>query len=258
MHVLGFVSDAESSLAGVVDALADRLEASGRVAVVSAGDVERARTTVTMDSDACRVTGPGQSLNDVLDDLAREHAYALVVGYPDARIPTVVVGDVEARDSVVSVDTLDGLKIAELAELIESQEPHESLASLVASVKRTEAAEYSGAIATFTGRVRAKEHPDDDRTTSLTFEKYAGVAETRLNALREELEAREGILEVRLHHRTGTIPDGEDIVFVVVLAGHRREAFETVEDGIDRLKEEVPIFKKEVTVGEEFWVHDRP
>jgi len=42
---------------------------------------------------------------------------------------------------------------------------------------------------------------------------------------------------------------------VVVLAGHRREAFETVEDGIDRLKAEVPLFKKEVTVSGEFWAH---
>ncbi|PSP53856.1 molybdopterin synthase, partial [Halobacteriales archaeon QH_7_68_42] len=51
---------------------------------------------------------------------------------------------------------------------------------------------------------------------------------------------------------------GEDIVFVVVLAGHRREAFRTVEDGIDRLKDEVPLFKKEVTVEETFWSHERP
>ena len=53
------------------------------------------------------------------------------------------------------------------------------------------------------------------------------------------------------------IEDGEDIVFVVVLAGHREEAFRTVEDGINRLKDEVPIFKKETTVEDEFWVHDR-
>jgi molybdopterin synthase catalytic subunit len=45
---------------------------------------------------------------------------------------------------------------------------------------------------------------------------------------------------------------------VVVLAGHRGEAFRTVEDGIDRLKDEVPLFKKEVTVEEEFWRHERP
>jgi len=56
--------------------------------------------------------------------------------------------------------------------------------------------------------------------------------------------------------KTGVVDAGEDIVFVVVLAGHRKEAFETVEDGIDRLKEEVPLFKKEVTVDETFWAHE--
>lgn len=60
-----------------------------------------------------------------------------------------------------------------------------------------------------------------------------------------------------MHHRTGVIEYGEDIVFVVVLAGHRGEAFQTVEDGINRLKDEVPIFKKEVTTDEQFWVHDQ-
>ena len=72
-----------------------------------------------------------------------------------------------------------------------------------------------------------------------------------------DLEARDGVHAVRLHHQTGVVEAGEDIVFVVVLAGHREEAFETVSDGIDRLKAEVPLFKKEVTVEEAFWVHER-
>lgn len=258
MQVLGFVAGPDSTVSAVVDEVAGRLESRGQVAVVTAGDVESARTRVTLDAGAYRATGDGRDLGAVLDDLARDHDYALVEGFPDARLPTVAVGDVDIEGALVTTTSSSELDVDDLAEQIESVESHESLESLVAAVKRTESAEFSGAIATFTGRVRAKEHPDDDPTTSLTFEKYEGVAEDRLAALREELEARDGVLEVRMHHRTGTIPYGEDIVFVVVLAGHRREAFETVEDGIDRLKEEVPIFKKEVTVGDEFWVHDRP
>ncbi|MFC6724850.1 molybdopterin synthase, partial [Halobium palmae] len=115
----------------------------------------------------------------------------------------------------------------------------------------------AGAIATFTGRVRAKDGDDDPRTTALEFETYEGVADDRMDAIRADLTDREGVEEVLLHHRTGVVPDGEDIVFVVVLAGHREEAFRAVEDGINRLKDEVPIFKKETTVEDEFWVHDR-
>ena len=94
-------------------------------------------------------------------------------------------------------------------------------------------------------------------TEYLEFERYDDVAAERMAALRSDLEARDGVYAVTTHHRTGVVEAGEHIVHVVVLAGHRGEAFETVSDGIDRLKEEVPLFKREVTVDEEFWVHDR-
>jgi len=64
--------------------------------------------------------------------------------------------------------------------------------------------------------------------------------------------------EVATHHETGVVEAEEDAVHVIVLAGHRQEAFRAVEDGINRLKDEVPVFKKEVTEDGEFWVHDRP
>lgn len=258
MQVLGFVAGPESSVSGLVEDVAGRLEERGRVAVVSTGAVEGARTSVTLDGDAYLVRGTGRDLDAVLDDLAREHDYALVSGFPDARLPTIAVGEADVQDPLVHVSDAGSLAIDDTLDHIESVDAHESLSSLVARVKSSDVAQYAGAIATFTGRVRAKEHPEDDPTTSLTFEKYDGVAEERLGGLETELESRDGVLAVELHHRTGTIPYGDDIVFVVVLAGHRREAFETVSDGIDRLKEEVPIFKKEVTVGDEFWVHDRP
>ena len=118
-------------------------------------------------------------------------------------------------------------------------------------------ADRAGAIATFTGRVRERDGEDDDATRYLEFEKYDGVAERTMRTIESELEARSGVLDVRLHHRTGRVEAGEDIVFTVVLAGHREEAFRAVEDGIDRLKDEVPLFKKEVTESETFWVHQR-
>jgi len=123
-------------------------------------------------------------------------------------------------------------------------------------VKASPRADRSGAIATFTGRVRARDAKDDAPTEYLEFEMYDGVAQRTMRTIESELQERDGVLEVAMHHRQGVIPDGEDIVFVVVLAGHREEAFETVRDGINRLKDEVPIFKKEVTAEETFWVHE--
>ncbi len=256
MQVIGI---APASADGVATAVADRLAERGRVGVVEPGTADApAHTTYEIGADGWGAAGSGGSLDDALDRLAADHDYAVVRGFPDARLPRLAIGDPDCRGEVVyrAASAADvGLNDAVAA--VEDAEPYETLGSLVARAKRSPDAEYAGAIATFTGRVRARERPDDDPTDRLEFEAYDGVADERLAALREELESRDGVHEVLMHHRTGVIEYGEDIVFVVVLAGHREEAFRTVEDGIDRLKAEVPIFKKEVTIGDEFWVHDR-
>ncbi|QLG61185.1 molybdopterin synthase [Halorarum salinum] len=245
----------------VLDSLAARLD--GRVATVRHGDVapdlgpEDAEIRLGEDG-SWHATGTGDTFEALLDRLAPEYDYALVAGFSRLRLPTVVVGDESVPGEVVErVDEIGDLDLDALAPRIDDVEPHVTLETLVRRVKSHPDAERSGAIATFTGRVRAKDAPDDDRTTHLAFEKYEGVAEERLVAIERELAEREGVFAVATHHRVGVVEDGEDIVFVVVLAGHRTEAFRTVEDGIDRLKDKVPIFKKETTTDEEFWVHER-
>jgi molybdopterin synthase catalytic subunit len=218
-------------------------------------------------ADGWTASGRDRSVPDLLDDLAPDYDYALLVGVPEADVPQVVVGDSAGDEASAESPSGEPLLEAEAAAdvdpaavraRLDATEPYETLESLVAEAKRSDDAPYSGAIATFTGRVRAKDSPDDEPTEFLEFEKYEGVADDRMAAISAELEEREGVYEVVMHHRTGVIEYGQDIVFVVVLAGHREEAFRTVEDGIDRLKDEVPIFKKEVTTDEQFWVHERP
>ena len=205
--------------------------------------------------------GRGTSLSELLDELAPEYDFVLVAGVTGARIPTVVLGDgkpaVTDDHVVLTAESPDDVDLGALVERLDDFEPHVTLEELVQRAKASPRAERAGAIATFTGRVRAKDHPEDSRTEQLVFEKYDGVAERRLAEIEAELTERDGVYEVLLFHRVGVIDDGEDIVFVVVLAGHREEAFRTVEDGINRLKAEVPIFKKETTTDEEFWIHER-
>jgi len=267
MRTLGIVGPGSGTLA---DRLVRRLE--GRVALVrgEAGGAtdggatdggvaarrERAATTYELGPEGWRARGEATTVDEVLDRLAPDHDYALVLDRPEARIAQVATGGAEGSDDAHLVVDPDG-DLDPAIDRIEAVEGHETLESLVARVKESPRADRAGAIATFTGRVRAKDAEDDAPTEYLEFEKYEGVAERRMRELEADLEGREGVLDVVMHHRAGVIPDGEDIVFVVVLAGHRREAFRTVEDGIDRLKEEVPIFKKEVTAEETFWVHER-
>ncbi|GAB7094163.1 molybdopterin synthase [Halolamina litorea] len=243
----------------VRDAVAGRLD--GRVATVARAEsveVPDAGRFELDDDGGWTGVGDGRSFADLLDALAPEYDYALVADFSKLRLPTVVIGDEEVPGDVLRrVDDATDLDHEALAAEVEAVDPYVTLSSLVAEAKQSPHADRSGAIATFTGRVRAKDAADDSPTSHLKFEKYEGVAEQRMADIAAELEEREGVFEVLFHHRTGVVADGEDIVFVVVLAGHRREAFRTVEDGIDRLKDEVPLFKKETTEDEEFWVHDR-
>ena len=162
------------------------------------------------------------------------------------------------RDPVVyRAPSADAADVEAILGELADRDPYVTLETLIERVKRSEQQDRAGAIATFTGRVRAKDSPEDTPTEFLEFERYDDVAEQQLARLEAELEDRDGVFAVEMYHRTGVVEAGEDIVFVVVLAGHRGEAFQTVEDGINRLKDEVPLFKKEVTVEDEFWAHDR-
>ena len=275
MKVVGVVGPSDTGKTTLVERLVSRLEDRGPVATVKhlthAPDVDTegtdtarhraagaAETHGLTDEGGWFATGDARSLAGTLDELAAEHDYAVVEGFSSAAMPQVVLGGRDhGGEALATGETADDVDPDAVLAAVEDVEPYESLRSLVAAAKRSPDAEKAGAIATFTGRVRAKDHDEDEPTEALEFEKYEGVAEERLRALRSELEARDGVHEVLMHHRTGVVEYGEDIVFVVVLAGHRAEAFETVEDGIDRLKDDVPIFKKEVTVEDEFWVHQR-
>ena len=231
-------------------------------------------TTVELgEGGVWNVSGTDGSFTDLLKTLAPTHDYVLAAGFSRLRVPTVrltgsdsgleatepreLTDDQIEGEIVETAGTPEELDLDALADEIDSFEPYVTLEELVAEAKASPMAERSGAIATFTGRVRMKDAPDDDLTERLVFEKYDGVAEARMDEIRERLESREEVFEVLMHHRSGVIEAGEDIVFVVVLAGHRKQAFRAVEDGIDQLKEEVPIFKKESTESEEFWLHER-
>jgi molybdopterin synthase catalytic subunit len=290
MHTLGIVGPGASDLA---ERLAARLD--GRVVTVESfpsadaplGAPDTDAAYGLADDGSWIGAGGDRDLDALVDDLAADADYLLAVGFPDVNLPSVRItadggsgetdrdrpseqagAPVETEGGGRDADAGVGEVIAEVTDLadvdldglvasLHETEPHVTLDSLVAEAKRHPDAERAGAIATFTGRVRAKDGEDDARTTALEFETYEGVADRRMATISEELTAREGVHAVRMHHRTGYVADGEDIVFVVVLAGHRREAFRTVEDGIDRLKDEVPIFKREITVDGDFWVHDR-
>jgi len=123
-----------------------------------------------------------------------------------------------------------------------------SLERVVDEVRDDEA----GAIATFTGTTRRSSR---GRTvTRLEYEAYEGMAENVMRGIAEDLRARYNVSGMAIHHRIGTVGVGETSVVIAVSAPHRADALAACRDAIDALKEQVPLWKKEIYEGGEEWI----
>jgi molybdopterin synthase catalytic subunit len=123
-------------------------------------------------------------------------------------------------------------------------------ASLVEQVRRP----GCGAVVLFLGTVR--DRTGDQLTTALDYEAYAQMAESKLAEVEAETRARWPVGDIALVHRLGHLVVGEVSVAVAVSCPHRAEAFDAGEYAIDRLKQIVPIWKRDHgPTGEQHWVH---
>lgn len=121
--------------------------------------------------------------------------------------------------------------------------------------RRLEAAvahDGAGAICTFTGVVR-----DSSRGRSVThleYEAYAEMATAEMRKIGDEIGRQWPEARVAMAHRTGRLEIGEASVVVSVSCPHRGEAIAACKWGIDRLKESVPIWKKEHAADGTYWI----
>jgi len=112
-----------------------------------------------------------------------------------------------------------------------------------------------GAVVTFVGTVRSPSRGREVRY--IEYEAFSEVALKRLDRLALEISEKWQLNDVGIVHRVGRVNAGEAAVVIVVAAPHRKEAFEACQYAIDRIKEVVPIWKKEVYTDGEAWVSDR-
>lgn len=104
----------------------------------------------------------------------------------------------------------------------------------------------------FLGTVR--DHSEAGRVDQIRYEAYEPMAEKKLRQIEEEVKRRWPV-KVKLVHRVGKLRVGEISVAVAVSAPHRAEAFEACRQAIERIKSDVPIWKKErLAYGKEVWV----
>lgn len=113
-----------------------------------------------------------------------------------------------------------------------------------------------GAVVVFHGITR--DHNDGRSVLYLEYEAYSPMAEDMMLMIIGEMTEKWQIGDVAVCHRTGRVDIGETSMVLAVSAAHRRPAFEAALYFIDRLKEIVPIWKKEYFDGGEVWIGETP
>ena len=206
--------------------------------------------------ETVKIINDGGSLKQAVCELADIGIdYAIIEGFKNSDFPKIAIGDVLANNIIKRVNSDLDIEIDELLNLVFDLEDFYTLNSLILKVKSNPKINETGAIGTFTGIVRGIS--DGKEVKALDFEKYNSVAEEKIEDIRESLKKRDGIVDVQIHHNSGYIEAGEDIIFIVVAGSHRAQVFLALSDAIELIKKDVPIWKKEVTVDGDFWVHDK-
>jgi len=136
-----------------------------------------------------------------------------------------------------------------------------SLLDLLKAVKDEPDFHKAGALATFIGVVRG-ETLDGDPVKKLELEAYEEKTNEVLGKICKELEEREGVIDVQIHHFVGEFNVGEDLVYVAVAGAHRHNVFPVLEEAVERYKKEATIFKKEYTIDKtgapkSYWISER-
>ena len=110
----------------------------------------------------------------------------------------------------------------------------------------------NGAVVTFLGATR--DNFEGKRVLKLEYEAFEEMALKKLEEIRQEAIAEFGIEDIAIAHRIGPVDIGEISLVVAVASPHRKEAFLACHKLVDRLKETVPIWKKEVYEDGSRWV----
>lgn len=120
--------------------------------------------------------------------------------------------------------------------------------TLIPRVRRDE----NGAAVIFMGVVRS--HNLGRKVLYLEYDAYPAMATRIMSQIGDDVKQRWPVDDIAVQHRIGRLEIGETSLLVVVCSAHRKEAFEACQYAVDRIKESVPIWKKEVWEGGEEWI----
>lgn len=138
-----------------------------------------------------------------------------------------------------------------MTKMFEIVEAPISVENLIKKVQHRNA----GAITTFIGSVR--ELTNEKRTIYLEYQAYIPMAEKMLAEIGNEIQSKWPDTRVAISHRIGSLDISEKAVVIVVSAPHRRAAYQANEYAIERIKQIVPIWKKEQWADGQAWIGDQ-
>lgn len=171
-----------------------------------------------------RLADLGESLLAAVNQEVRQGSWALADGDEVAFLPPVSGGSEDGHGrSDFFLLTRDPIPTGKLAERLKAPE--------------------DGAVVVFEGIVR--NHLGGRRTLYLEYEGYEPMAVRKMEEIGREARSRFAMDRIGIMHRLGRIEIGETSVVIIVTAAHRGAAFEACHYAIDRLKQAVPIWKKE-------------
>ncbi len=113
-----------------------------------------------------------------------------------------------------------------------------------------------GAVLSFSGMTR--DTFEDKRVIQLSYECYIPMALKEMERIAQNLINTHTKLRIAIHHRLGVVNVGEVSVVISVATPHRAACYEASRYAIDTLKEQVPIFKKEIYEGGSTWKANQP
>jgi len=124
------------------------------------------------------------------------------------------------------------------------------------TIRKNPRIKEAGAITYFIGIVRGRTYKGK-KVKKLYFEAYKEQAEKSLTKISNDLRKKPGIVDVLIHHMTGTLKVGETIVFVAVAGKSRKDVFPVLAEAVERIKREAPIWKKEYTEKNARWISEK-
>lgn len=131
-----------------------------------------------------------------------------------------------------------------------------TIEDLLREVRAHENIKKAGMIGCFIGVVRGVTD-DGEKVKHLEYEAYEELAEEKLNEIAEKMAKKKGIVDVWIHHIIGKRLVGEDVIYVVMAGDHRYNLFPALEETVELIKKDVPIWKKEVTENKSYWAHQK-